>query len=520
MPRLPWRSCRLVGVSVALLSIACGGGDSSGPSGGTPGGATDGVLIKGSITGLQGSGLVMQLNGARDITPLAGQLNFFFIDVPKKTSYTITVKTQPVFPSQTCVVGNGIGVANADVDTPTLVCTTNTYSVRGAINGLTGTGLTLLINGGSAQSIPAGANVFAFAGIPSGSSFVVTIGTQPSGQTCTLNNGSNSIGAADVTSVVVTCGAVGFTVGGESSGLGAAGLTLRLNGGVPIAVAAGASAFSFPTTLQSGAEYSVVIVDSPSAPRQSCGLARGKGRIGTANVTNVAINCRTNGTLEAYAGTYAFAINGRRNYLTLWSDGTYSTATRLDDASCNANGNGTEYGVYRRLAAGTFTVLSAYVDGNGGCGLWDSQASPAAGASGTLVRSGNTLTLTSAGGTFVMTAVESVPTSLVGAFTRADGRDGSFVVFEADGSYLHQEAQDAATIGRPVGYERGCYTVTGSSFTVSLATTCRPNGLPALDLNGSAGFSVRNGAAISFQVTSATTVTIDGVLYTRIAPEG
>ena len=520
MRRVPWRSFRLVGVSVALLSMACGGGDSSGPSGGTPGGTTDGVRIQGSIAGLQGSGLVLQLNGARDIALLAGQSNFFFVDVPKKTSYTITVKTQPVFPSQTCVVGNGIGVANADVDTPTLVCTTNTYSVRGAINGLTGTGLTLLINGGSAQSIPAGANVFAFAGIPSGSSFVVTIGTQPSGQTCTLNNGSNSIVAADVTSPVVTCGAVGFSVSGESSGLGSAGLTLRLNGGVPIAIAAGASAFSFPTTLQSGTEYSVVIVDSPSAPRQSCGLARAKGRIGTANVTNVGINCRTNGTLEAYAGTFAFAINGRRNYLTLWSDGTYSTVVRLDDASCTASGNGTEYGVYRRLAAGTFTVLSAYADGNGGCGLWDSQAVPAVGATGTLVRDGNTLTLTSAGSTFVMTAVESVPTALVGAFTRADGRDGGFVVFESDGSYVYQEAQDAPQIGRPVGYERGCYSLAGNSFTVSLATTCRPNGLPALDLNGTAGFSARNGAAIPFVINSPTTVTIDGVLYARMLPEG
>jgi hypothetical protein len=138
-----------------------------------------------------------------------------------------------------------------------------------------------------------------------------------------------------------------------------------------------------------------------------------------------------------------------------------------------------------------------------------------------MVRNGNTLTLTSSGGALVAEAVESVPTSLVGAFTRADGMDGSFLVFESDGTYLFQETQQqGGSLSSPAGYERGCYTVSGANFTVSLATTCRPNALPALDLNGVAGFSGSNGAPIPFVITSPTTATINGVKYIRTVPEG
>ena len=135
-----------------------------------------------------------------------------------------------------------------------------------------------------------------------------------------------------------------------------------------------------------------------------------------------------------------------------------------------------------------------------------------------MIRNGNVLTLVSpTQGTLTLNAVESVATSLSGAFTRADGTDGSFVVFEPDGTYLFQETQNASG---SLGYERGCYTVTGGSFTTSVAAGCQPNALPALDLNGSAGFSAFNGAAIPFVITSATTATIGGVQYVRIVPAG
>jgi hypothetical protein len=362
--------------------------------------------------------------------------------------------------------------------------------------------------------------------MPSGTHYAVTLGTQPPGQTCAINNGIGVVGAADVTSAVITCGAEGFTIGGNVSGLGADGLTLRLNGGTPLPIAAvgGNGSFAFPTVLQAGSDYSVTVASVPLGPQKSCVLGRAKGRVGASSVTDVMVRCFANGGLDSYTGTYAVLQNDRRNYLTLWFDGAFSLATRIDDVTCTNNGNGLEYGVYKRAANGTFSILVATQDNNGTCGLWEGGANPEPGKGyeGTMVRSGNTLTLTSASqGSFTLEAVESVPTSLVGSFTRTDGVDGSFIVFESDGTYLYQETQQSGGSNfSPPGYERGCYTVNGSTFTTSLTATCRPNGFPALDLNGTAGFSANNGAAIPFTITSATTVTIGGAQYNRILPAG
>ena len=57
------------------------------------------------------------------------------------SAYSITVKTQPSSPTQTCVVGNATGsVAGAAVTTATVTCTTNTYGINGTITGLAGSG--------------------------------------------------------------------------------------------------------------------------------------------------------------------------------------------------------------------------------------------------------------------------------------------------------------------------------------------------------------------------------------------
>ncbi|MBL0169835.1 MAG: hypothetical protein IPP90_03750 [Gemmatimonadaceae bacterium] len=513
------RPRRLVIPALLVLASGCGGGgdSSSGPDGGP---TTEGVRLHGTISGLKGGDAVLQLNGANDQTLQSAWTDFFFTNVPKKSTYAITVKAQPTFPWQTCVLGNATGTANADVENITLTCTTNTYAVKGSVSGLTGTGLTLQLNGANPQSLAAGATTFSFPGVASQAPYAITVSAQPVGQTCAINNSVGAVQGADVTNLTITCGAPGITIGGSISGLGGDGLTLRLNGGAPLAVAALAEAFTFPNALPTGTDYSVVVATNPRAPLRTCSLARAKGRVATANVVDIGINCRGNATLEAYEGTYVAVVNGRRNYLTLWSSGNFSSAIRDEDPTCLNNGNGTEYGAYKRATDGTFSILVAYTDRNGGCGVWDSQATPAVGLSGKLVRNGNQLTLTFSGGTVVLDAVANVATGLVGSFTRADGIDGSFVIFEPDGTYLYNEAQDATSTGNLAGYERGCYALSGATFTISLAATCRPSGQSAIDLNNRAGFSASNGAPIPFAITSETTATIGGVEYRRLLPGG
>lgn len=508
----------------AACATACGGGEStSGPSTVTP---ASGHRIAVAITNLQGNGTVVQLNGANDQSPSASNSSLYFTNISKGTQFTIAVKTQPSSPWQTCVIGNGTGTMdNSDIDGPTMMCTMNAYKVRGTISGLTAAGLTLANGAGTPIAIAGGATAFEFAAIPTMTAYAVKIATQPAGQTCVLANGSGTVTNADVTNLTLTCGAPGFTVGGIVSALASTGLALSLNGGAPLAIGATSSSFTFANVLQAGSPYSVVVTAMPpgsgSDAQQSCALARARGKIGTSDVADIFVQCKANPGLAGYDGVYAIdAGGGRRDYLMLLANGTYSFADRTDDPTCPQNGNGAEYGVYSRGANGAFSVRSAMTDKNGGCGIWDSQSTPAAGTSGTLVRNNNVITLTTSDGTYVLTAVASVATSLVGAFTRADGVDGSFVVFEADGTYLYQEAQEAGSLSITAGWERGCYTVTGTTFTTSLAASCKPSGLSATDLNGAGGFSGYNGATIPFTIDSPTSITIDGRKYRRLVPAG
>lgn len=483
------------------------------------------LVIEGTITDLQGSGLVLQNNGGSDQTVPPAAPGFVFVGISENSSYNISVRTQPTVPSQACTVTNGAGTIKFEpIRNVAIVCTTLSFAVRGGISGLTGSGLTFLLNGRGALTVPAGSVNFAFPPIPSATRYDVTISAQPAAQTCSINGGSGTVGAADVTTIAVSCGVVGLIIGGTVVGLGPnTGLTLRLNGGAPLPIAAQAQSFAFPNVLQTGTDYSVTVASPALGPLRTCLLARAKGRVGATNVTDMMVWCHANGLLNSYTGTYALMLNGRRNYLTLWFDGTYSLASRIDDPTCTNNGNGVEYGVYKRATSGA-TFIQIAIDNNGACGLWFGGSTPGVGGGfeGDMVRNGNTLTLTPKNeSALTATAVESVPTSLVGAFTRADGQDGSFVVFESDGTYLYQETQQSGgSRPLPFGVERGCYTVSGATFTTSLAATCRPNTFPALDQNGAGGFSGSNGAAISFSIVSATSVTIGGVLYNRIEPAG
>jgi hypothetical protein len=79
-----------------------------------------------------------------------------------------------------------------------------TYRVGGTVSGLTGT-VVLQNNGGDNLSISAN-GAFTFpTPLAYGSSYDVTVLTQPMGQTCTVANRAGAYGGSSVTSVTVTC---------------------------------------------------------------------------------------------------------------------------------------------------------------------------------------------------------------------------------------------------------------------------------------------------------------------------
>jgi hypothetical protein len=95
----------------AFVLASCSGvpgGNNGGGGGGT--GSTFPISV--TVTGLSGSGLVLQDNGKDN---LAISANGTFTFKTHVTSYAVTVLTQPSNPTQTCAVTNGTGTATASV---------------------------------------------------------------------------------------------------------------------------------------------------------------------------------------------------------------------------------------------------------------------------------------------------------------------------------------------------------------------------------------------------------------------
>lgn len=248
---------------------------------------TSQYTVSGTVTGLAGTGLVLQDNGGDNLTVAGtGTVPFTFATLVNGV-YNVTVLTQPSNPTQTCNVTKGSGTATANVTNVTISCSSK-YSIGGTVTGLTGSGLVLQNNGLDNLSITA-AGTFTFPTLVPGA-YNVTVLTQPSNptQTCIVSNGSGTA-TANITNVTVTCSS-GFTIGGTVSGLDGAGLVLQDNGGDNLTVVGtGSVKFTF-ASLVSGA-YAVTVKTQPSNPAQNCTVVANGTGTATAPVTNVQISC-------------------------------------------------------------------------------------------------------------------------------------------------------------------------------------------------------------------------------------
>lgn len=163
--------------------------------------------VGGAVSGLAGTGLVLQESGANDLpVPADGPFTF----APPRddgSAYAVSVKTQPLTPSQTCTVTAGTGkIAGANVTSASVACVTNTFTVGGTVTGLDAPGLVLTNNGGNDVSVASGAAAFTFAArVPSGGAYGVAVKTQPTGKNCIVTKGTGLVGATNVTDVEIRC---------------------------------------------------------------------------------------------------------------------------------------------------------------------------------------------------------------------------------------------------------------------------------------------------------------------------
>jgi len=99
------------------------------------------------------------------------------------------------------------------------------------------------------------------------------------------------------TSIALTACGGGSTIGGEVSGLGTGlSVVLQNNGADNLSVTANGS-FSFATSVDSSAAYSVTVLTQPAG--QTCTVSNGSGTVDTAgdSVTSVAVSCTTTSSL-------------------------------------------------------------------------------------------------------------------------------------------------------------------------------------------------------------------------------
>ena len=278
---------RAIVVMGALLIGACSGGGSN------AGGGPDTHTVGGSVSGLQGTGLVLQDNLGNDLPIVSGGTFVFTTAIAAGGAYSVTVKTQPTNAWQTCTVSGGSGtVAAANITGVVVTCVTNTYSVGGAISGLAGVGLVLQDN--ATDDIGAGASsAFTFpTKIASGKAYAVTVKSQPTSpsQTCTPTTASGTITNAAVTNVAVTCITNTYSVGGTVTGLVGTGMILEDNSAGDLTIS-GNGGFTFATAIASGSTYNVTVLTQPGGPTQACSVSSASGTVTNGAVTTVAVNC-------------------------------------------------------------------------------------------------------------------------------------------------------------------------------------------------------------------------------------
>jgi len=288
-------------VGVASLMAACTGTVHGTGGGDRGGGAGTSVTIGGNVTGLEGTGLVLENNAADDLTITGtGSVPFTFTTaLTTGNTYAVTIKTQPSNPVQACTVTGGTGTAaSTNVTNVAIACVTTPVSatIGGNVSNLAvGTSLILQDNGGDSLTITA-SGPFTFKTPVTGADiYAVTVLTQPvsPNQICTVANGSGTA-TANVTNVAVSC-VLSYTIGGTVTGLIGNGLILQNSSTLeqlPISPANGNQAFTFKNLVPTGTVYTITIFAQPTGPVQTCTFTTGTNTgTATSNVTSVVVTC-------------------------------------------------------------------------------------------------------------------------------------------------------------------------------------------------------------------------------------
>ena len=104
--------------------------------------ATNRYAVGGTVSGLAGGGLALELDGGDTLAVAADGPFAFPTALAAGQGYEVSVAAQPAGPWQHCTVAGGRGtVVAGDVASVAVTCATDRYAVGGNVSGLAGAGL-------------------------------------------------------------------------------------------------------------------------------------------------------------------------------------------------------------------------------------------------------------------------------------------------------------------------------------------------------------------------------------------
>lgn len=292
--------------------------------------------VGGSISGLTGTGLQLQNNGADTYFAPPSATSFTFsTPLADSAAYGVTILSQPS--GQACTVGggdnsNGTGnVAGADITSITITCAdlpAPTYSVGGTVSGVDcggPPGCLWLENNGGDEIYPDNGPFSFPTKLADGEGYSVTVAGKPGDQTCTVSGGDNgdgtgTISSADVTDITVACADTTPTYSVNATVTGGNGSVVC----APISVSSGGSS-TCTASPDSGFQVSAWTGDCASA-----------GTSNTCNLTNILADKSATVSFEAepvttFTGTLPSGATGTLSFTTADTGCTFATPPQFLD---------------------------------------------------------------------------------------------------------------------------------------------------------------------------------------------
>src|SRR3954468_5584924 len=336
-----------------------------------------------TASGLAGTLVVLDNKGDL-LTFTANNTQMFSKKYPSGSIYSVSVQTQPS--GQTCTLSsNASGTITANT-TVTATCVSANFTISAAATGLVGT---LVLQDDKTDQLTFTTNntqTFATA-YASGSTYSVTIQTQPTGQTCSLSSNASGTITSNIT-VTATC-VSSFTISVTATGL-VGTLTVQDSKNDTLNFTTN-NTQTFASTYASGSAYSVTIQTQPTG--QPCSLSSNATGTITANTT-VTATCVSNFTISVTAaglvGTLAvqddkadqltFTTNNTQSFASKYASGsTYSVTIQTQPTgqtcslSSNASGTITSNVTVTATCVSNFTISVAVTGLTGALVMQDSK---------------------------------------------------------------------------------------------------------------------------------------------------